>query len=230
LSAIPTDFFIIQGGPHFGENFSAFFQFSSKRIMTPSTALASLPQFTCIACQIGFHSADQQREHYHTDWHRYNLKRKVVSLPPVSAENFAQRLQTQRDEARVQEQESQQANECTVCGKSYNSRNALDNHFVSRKHKETVAKLKSSAVPAKETAPQQEHPTVVRNKPDIHENDEEYVMVQEDESEATITEIPGKNESQRAKDIQRRLLEAQTEASTQNLFYFSCDNSLNNVG
>ncbi len=49
-------------------------------------------RFTCLACQVQFKSADEQRDHYHTDWHRYNLKRKVAELPPVSAENFAQRI------------------------------------------------------------------------------------------------------------------------------------------
>jgi hypothetical protein len=24
--------------------------------------------YTCLACQIGFHSADLQRQHYRTDW------------------------------------------------------------------------------------------------------------------------------------------------------------------
>jgi hypothetical protein len=24
--------------------------------------------FTCLACQIGFHTADLQRQHYRTDW------------------------------------------------------------------------------------------------------------------------------------------------------------------
>lgn len=26
--------------------------------------------YTCLACQIGFHSADLQRQHYRTDWYR----------------------------------------------------------------------------------------------------------------------------------------------------------------
>lgn len=25
--------------------------------------------YTCLACQIGFHSADLQRQHYRTDWY-----------------------------------------------------------------------------------------------------------------------------------------------------------------
>lgn len=27
--------------------------------------------YTCLACQIGFHSADLQRQHYRTDWYPY---------------------------------------------------------------------------------------------------------------------------------------------------------------
>jgi pre-60S factor REI1 len=42
--------------------------------------------FTCISCHVAFKEPNIQREHYKTDWHRYNLKRKVVDLPPVTAE------------------------------------------------------------------------------------------------------------------------------------------------
>ncbi|KAJ1550761.1 hypothetical protein HK405_015956, partial [Cladochytrium tenue] len=48
--------------------------------------------FTCLACQVAFKSAEHQRDHYRSDWHRYNLKRKVADLPPVTQENFALRL------------------------------------------------------------------------------------------------------------------------------------------
>uniref|UniRef100_A0A915ARB5 U1-type domain-containing protein n=1 Tax=Parascaris univalens TaxID=6257 RepID=A0A915ARB5_PARUN len=38
---------------------------------------------TCICCRVVFANSDIQRDHYRTDWHRYNLKRKVdtVNLP-----------------------------------------------------------------------------------------------------------------------------------------------------
>lgn len=52
--------------------------------------------FTCITCQVAFADADLQRAHYKTDWHRYNLKRKVASLPHVTAEGFSQRVLAQR--------------------------------------------------------------------------------------------------------------------------------------
>lgn len=48
--------------------------------------------FTCISCHVVFKEANIQREHYRTDWHRYNLKRKVVDLPPVTAEGINQFL------------------------------------------------------------------------------------------------------------------------------------------
>ena len=54
------------------------------------------PSFTCITCRVAFVEADAQRAHYKTDWHRYNLKRKVADMPPVTAENFAERVLAQR--------------------------------------------------------------------------------------------------------------------------------------
>ena len=43
-------------------------------------------------------AAELQKAHYKTDWHRYNLKRKVADLPPVTAENFQQRVLAQREQ------------------------------------------------------------------------------------------------------------------------------------
>lgn len=56
---------------------------SDQETVTPSSGL-----YTCLACQVAFQSADGQRTHYRSDWHRYNLKRKVVNLPPVTFEQF----------------------------------------------------------------------------------------------------------------------------------------------
>jgi hypothetical protein len=43
-------------------------------------------------------AAELQKAHYKTDWHRYNLKRKVANLPPVTAENFQERVLAQQKE------------------------------------------------------------------------------------------------------------------------------------
>lgn len=61
-----------------------------------------LTTFTCLACRVGFSSSETQREHYKTDWHRYNLKRKIAGMVAVSAENFRERVTAQQ----VKEQEA----------------------------------------------------------------------------------------------------------------------------
>lgn len=52
--------------------------------------------FTCISCRIKFYSAELQRMHMKTEWHRYNLKRRVAELPPVSSEVFEVKILQQR--------------------------------------------------------------------------------------------------------------------------------------
>ncbi|OAD61767.1 hypothetical protein WN48_08470 [Eufriesea mexicana] len=53
--------------------------------------------FTCITCRVAFRDLEIQRQHYKSDWHRYNLKRKVAELPPVSVEEFQKRVIAQRN-------------------------------------------------------------------------------------------------------------------------------------
>lgn len=56
--------------------------------------------FTCNSCAVEFTTSDQQRYHMKTDWHRYNLKRRVNQLPTVTSDEFAEKLQLlQREQA-----------------------------------------------------------------------------------------------------------------------------------
>ena len=52
--------------------------------------------FTCVTCNVAFDNPETQREHYKTDWHRYNLKRKVAELAPISFESFQEKLHQQK--------------------------------------------------------------------------------------------------------------------------------------
>ncbi|XP_072267959.1 cytoplasmic 60S subunit biogenesis factor ZNF622 [Pyxicephalus adspersus] len=88
--------------------------------------------YTCITCRVAFADPDIQRAHYKTDWHRYNLKRKVADMPSVTAENFQERVLAQR--AVVEEQSKETATYCTVCSKRFSTFNAFENHLKSRKH------------------------------------------------------------------------------------------------
>lgn len=42
----------------------------------------------CSNCNIGLGSEVEYKEHYKTEFHRYNLKRRSVNLPPATVEQF----------------------------------------------------------------------------------------------------------------------------------------------
>lgn len=91
-----------------------------------------MASYTCITCRVAFKDADIQRAHYKSDWHRYNLKRKVADMAPVTAENFQERVLAQR--AVAEEESKGTATYCTVCSKKFATFNAYENHLKSRRH------------------------------------------------------------------------------------------------
>ena len=44
--------------------------------------------FTCNTCNLQFPTAEDQRGHMKSEWHRYNLKRRVAQLPPIDEDLF----------------------------------------------------------------------------------------------------------------------------------------------
>ncbi|KAL4706824.1 hypothetical protein ACJJTC_010058 [Scirpophaga incertulas] len=89
--------------------------------------------FTCITCQVLFNSPELQREHYKLDWHRYNLKRKVANIPPVSLEEFEKRAREHKDQLESNNQDETEF--CRYCSKLFNTKNSYNNHLNSKKHK-----------------------------------------------------------------------------------------------
>lgn len=89
-------------------------------------------KFTCLNCRVAFSDAEFQRQHYKTDWHRYNLKRKVADLPPVSAEEFQKRVLLQREQDEALEKDNSVF--CNICHKTFNGSNSFENHLKSKKH------------------------------------------------------------------------------------------------
>lgn len=45
-------------------------------------------KFKCSTCEIGFMQATEHREHFRSDWHRYNMKRKNRNLPVMSEAEY----------------------------------------------------------------------------------------------------------------------------------------------
>ena len=99
-----------------------------------------MANFTCLTCHVLFEDADNQREHYKTDWHRYNLKRKIVELQPVTKEVFKQKVdfQTQKKDEKVSG--GKISTSCQICNKKFSSEKAFENHVKSKKHRDQEAK------------------------------------------------------------------------------------------
>jgi pre-60S factor REI1 len=97
--------------------------------------------FTCNTCQVAFRSSDLQRTHMQSDWHRYNLKRRVASLPPLSSEVFNEKVLANRASAAATAARASFEKNCEACKKTFYSENAFVNHLSSQKHKSNVAKF-----------------------------------------------------------------------------------------
>lgn len=95
--------------------------------------------YTCINCSVRFSCGDFMRDHYKTDWHRYNLKRRVAGLPPATAEEFQNRVLEKRNEELSASEETTLF--CNACHKHFSSQNAHENHLNSKKHKDNLMKF-----------------------------------------------------------------------------------------
>ncbi|XP_034559053.1 zinc finger protein 622 isoform X2 [Notolabrus celidotus] len=96
----------------------------------------TMASYTCISCRVAFTDGEVQRAHYKTDWHRYNLKRKVADMPPVTADNFQERVLAQRAATEQHLSDAAATEGCVVCNKKFSSANAYQNHLQSHKHQQ----------------------------------------------------------------------------------------------
>ena len=103
--------------------------------------VASSHPFTCNTCQVAFRSSDLQRTHMQSDWHRYNLKRRVASLPPLTSEIFAEKVLANKASAAATAARASFEKKCDACDKVYFSEGAYVNHLGSQKHRMLAARM-----------------------------------------------------------------------------------------
>ncbi|GIZ39229.1 hypothetical protein CKM354_000262000 [Cercospora kikuchii] len=108
---------------------------------TASVQNGSAHPFTCNTCQVAFRTSDLQRTHMQSDWHRYNLKRRVASLPPLSSEIFAEKVLANKATAAATAARASFEKRCEPCDKTYFSEGAFVNHLGSQKHRLHVARF-----------------------------------------------------------------------------------------
>jgi pre-60S factor REI1 len=77
---------------------------------------------------------------------RYNLKRRVTSLPPISSEVFTEKVLQAQASSTAAATKAAYEKTCTVCQRTYFSENAYQNHVGSQKHKARLAESKVEQV------------------------------------------------------------------------------------
>ncbi|KAK1984409.1 zinc finger protein Yan [Colletotrichum cereale] len=110
-------------------------------VPTNGGATAASHPYTCNTCSVAYRNIDLQRGHMKSDWHRYNLKRRVASLPPIASEVFNEKVLQARAVQTAEAEKALFERSCDACQKSYSSENAYQNHLTSQKHKVRVAAI-----------------------------------------------------------------------------------------
>jgi pre-60S factor REI1 len=89
----------------------------------------------CQTCGLGFDSTVAHKEHYRTELHRYNLKRRTNDLGPVSETEYQRRKAAAQSLAGVTASINEAFHaKCQPCNRSFASKATLDQHLKSRKH------------------------------------------------------------------------------------------------
>ena len=52
-----------------------------------------MSMLACLTCKISLEDSTALKNHHHTEWHKYNLHRKISLLPPLPLDEYKQRLQ-----------------------------------------------------------------------------------------------------------------------------------------
>ncbi|XVF19364.1 hypothetical protein REPUB_Repub11eG0104500 [Reevesia pubescens] len=92
-----------------------------------------MPGLTCNACNKEFFDDAEQKLYYKSDWHRYNLKRKVAGVPGVTEALYLAR-QSALAQEKDKHNETPMLYSCGLCDKSYQSSKAYAQHLKSRTH------------------------------------------------------------------------------------------------
>ncbi|PPD76905.1 hypothetical protein GOBAR_DD26157 [Gossypium barbadense] len=149
-----------------------------------------MPGLTCNACNREFLDEAERKLHYKSDWHRYNLKRKVAGVPGVTEALFLAR-QAALAEEKDKQNETPMLYSCGLCDKGYRSSKAYSQHLKSRAH---IAQASQH--------PEEEKAAIIKpfirravNKPpqprdtNDEESDDDWVEVDPDEDLASGDEM-----------------------------------------
>lgn len=89
----------------------------------------------CVTCEIEFPTLDDHKSHYKLEFHSFNLKRKMVDLPPVSQTVFDESLRKLKEsKLKMISGKTQLKFHCKICNKPFKSEETFNQHLKSKKH------------------------------------------------------------------------------------------------
>lgn len=104
--------------------------------------------FTCWTCKVKFTDLALFRNHYRSEWHRYNMHVTVNGLPPITLEDFQQK-EAMYHKSNANQIEKKQI--CEVCRKKFNSQKQYENHLASKAHKKKLESKDKTVVFSKKS-------------------------------------------------------------------------------
>ncbi|RLV94341.1 Cytoplasmic 60S subunit biogenesis factor REI1 [Spathaspora sp. JA1] len=153
--------------------------------------------FTCNTCSLQFPTAEDQRSHMKGDWHRYNLKRRVAQLPPISEELFQSKVANLAEDD--EGQDGKKKNEKQVTKKEQRRR---DKEAILEKKKQILQLAKAAMLEKIQNGelPPKEQP-IVQEQPE-----EEKPVVQTEEAEPAELSPEQQEEKLLAEKLATRLV------------------------
>lgn len=94
----------------------------------------------CNHCLYVSKTYEEMKEHYKSEFHKYNLNRVTMNLAPLSFEDYKRKKEffTKKMEEKKKIEENLKSQSinlyCDVCNKKFNSRKKLDEHLASKTH------------------------------------------------------------------------------------------------
>mmetsp|Transcript_16329 Transcript_16329/g.14018 ORF Transcript_16329/g.14018 Transcript_16329/m.14018 type:complete len:82 (+) Transcript_16329:66-311(+) len=73
----------------------------------------------CSNCKIEIMNDESLKTHYKSEFHRYNIKRHMVNLPPVTIEQFEKKKNQILETKKLVEEETLK---CDICNKRFSSK------------------------------------------------------------------------------------------------------------
>ncbi|KAK4487807.1 hypothetical protein RD792_005503 [Penstemon davidsonii] len=157
-----------------------------------------MPGLTCNACNTEFVDDVEQKLHYKSEWHRYNLKRKVAGVPGVTESLFEARQSALAQEKTIID-ETPMLYSCGICGKGYRSSKAHAQHLNSRSHLIRASEVTSSkdegstiVKPLPRRVPKEPLHRVIENDEDSEDSEWEEADPEEDligEASDSLTQL-----------------------------------------